>query len=315
MNKPGIIGALFLLITSANLNSQAVAQTEVSFKSAGYTLYGELTMPAAPGKVPVIVFLTGAGANSSYLTLYKPFVDEYLKNLFLDEGYAILNFDKRGVGKSEGKWQTSTIYDRADDAKAAIDFLKTVPGIDAARIGLVGHSQGAWVAQVTGALYPADVKAVASLAGPVFNTRMSLTNDYYSRFICEGENPEAAFTRASKKALSDINWVDWFPVTKPWRHLKRISDFDPAAELRSLNIPALFVFAENDNKVYPGWAIQSLNETFDNAIPENFTLQIIPGANHDLKMAPMCASPGEIEQAPYSDYFKQVFKSWILTHL
>ena len=112
-----------------------------------------------------------------------------------------------------------------------------------------------------------------------------------------------------------MNWVSWFPVTKAWRHLKEISEFDPEPHLKALKVPSLFVFAENDYYVYPGWALGALNEMFDHNIPDNFSLEIIPGANHDFKLADKCASASETEKAPYSQYFQQMFKAWVLGHL
>ena len=44
-------------------------------------------------------------------------------------------------------------------------------------------------------------------------------------------------------------------------------------------------------------------------------MQIIPDANHDLKIAEMCATPEEIAEAPFSPFFRQVFKNWILNNL
>ncbi len=311
-----LLSALLLILISGHLaTAQNILRTDITFESGRYTLHGELLLPQPADSVPMIVFLVGSGANSSHRTLYKNFVEQNLEALFLEEGYGILYFDKRGVGDSEGRWQRTDLYERADDAKAAIDYLKGLSGIDDSRIAVVGHSQGGWVAEILAARYPNDVKAMVSLAGPVFSTRQKLTNTYYSQFLCEGEDEQTAFEKASKKAQSDINWVNWFPLKKAWRQLKEISEFDPTGELRSITQPALFVFAENDHMIYPGWSLTSLNETFPDGVPENFTLQIIPGANHDLKIAEMCASPEAAENAPYSEYFQQTFKSWILSNL
>ena len=295
--------------------SQDLLRTNITFESGRYTLHGELLLPQKADSVPMIIFLVGAGENSSHRTIYKDFVEQNLEALFIKEGYGILYFDKRGVGDSEGKWQRSDIYDRADDAKAAIDYLKTLNSVDPNRIGVFGHSQGGWVAQVVGSLYRNDVKAIASIAGPVSNTELHLTNIYNSEYLCEGETKEKAFEQASKKAQSDINWVSVFPLKKAWRQLKEISEFDPSSDLKRITAPALFVFASNDNTVYPGWALTSLNETFPNGIPDNFTLSVIPGANHDLKNAGMCASKKESNEAMYSDYFQTTFKSWVLNNL
>ncbi len=310
-----ILSAILLFAFSELVSAQNILRTDITFESGRYTLHGELLLPQPADSIPMLIFLVGSGENSSHRTTYKDFVEQNLEALFLEEGFGILYFDKRGVGKSEGRWQRTNLYERADDAKAAIDYLKTIPGVDASRIGIIGHSQGAWVAQIVAARYPNDVKVMASIAGPVFDTRQSLTNTYNSKFICEGENEEKAFEKASKKARSDINWVTWFPVKKAWRQLREIADFDPSRELLNIKQEALFVFAENDHMIYPGWAITSLNETFFSGIPRNFTLQIIPGANHDLHMAEMCASEEDAKEEPFSDYFQVVFKNWVLGHL
>ena len=310
-----ILSAILLFAFSGLVSAQNILRTDITFESGRHTIHGELLLPQPADSIPMLIFLVGSGENSSHRTTYKNFVEQNLEALFLEEGYGILYFDKRGVGKSEGRWQRTNLYERADDAKAAIDYLKTIPGVDASRIGVVGHSQGAWVAQIVAARYPNDVKTMASIAGPVFGTRQSLTNIYNSGFICDGESEEKAFEKASKKARSDINWVTWFPVKKEWRQLREIADFDPSKELLNIKQEALFVFAENDHTVYPGWAISSLNETFFSGIPRNFTLQIVPGANHDLHMAEMCASEQDARKEPFSDYFQIVFKSWIIGHL
>lgn len=308
-----IIGVIALLSISAF--AQNILRTNITFESGKNTIHGELLLPQQADSIPMIIFLVGSGANSSHRTIYKDFVEQNLEALFLDEGYGILYFDKRGVGDSEGKWHNANIYDRADDAKAAIDYLRTINTVDASRIGVFGHSQGGWVAQVLASLYPDAVKAIASIAAPVSNTEYFLTNIYYSRYICEGDSREKAFERATKKAQSDINWVSIFPLKKAWGHLKAISEFDPTSELRRIKIPALFVFASNDNMVYPGWALTSLNETFPKGIPSNFTLSVIPTANHDLKKIGMCTTKEEAENADFSEYFQRTFKSWVLANL
>lgn len=308
---------LFLLtaISAHEVYSQEVTRTNVTFDNGRYTLHGELILPDTSQNAPVLIFLVGSGANSSHRTIYKTFLEENVEALFLNEGIGLLYFDKRGVGRSEGKWQRTNLYERADDAKAAIDFLKTQGRVDENRIGIIGHSQGGWVAQIIGDRYRNDIKFIASLAAPTFDVKLQLTNDYYSRYLCGGEDDKTAFDKASKKANSDINWVSWFPVTKPWRQLKEIHEFDPTPHLQEIDIPAFFAFPENDYFVYPGWAIGSLNETFESSVPDNFSLQIIPGANHDFRLAEKCASDGEAARQPYSDYFQQVFKDWVLSNL
>ena len=55
-------------------------------------------------------------------------------------GFAVLGYDKRGVGGSTGDWHTATYQDLAGDVVAAFDYLKTRPDIDPAHIGFLGWS-------------------------------------------------------------------------------------------------------------------------------------------------------------------------------
>jgi pimeloyl-ACP methyl ester carboxylesterase len=292
-----------------------VTSTNVTFDNGRFTLHGELIIPDTVQNAPVLIFLPGSGGNASYRTIYKSFVEENLEKLFLEEGFAILYYDKRGVGRSKGRWPGTTLYEQASDTKAAIDFLKEQGRIDPTRIGVVGHSEGGWVAQIVGDRYREDIKVVASLASPTFDIRLKLTNENYSDNLCAGIPDNEAFDRAGKKAISDINWVSWFPVGKKLRELRNMRFFDPAPHLLELEMPTFFAFAENDADVYPGWAIGVLNETFNNSVPDYFSLQIIPNANQHLKMVDMCASREEIDAAPYSEFFQKVFKNWILNNI
>lgn len=310
-----VLLGIITISLSNNSYAQGVTRTNITFDSGRFTLHGELILPDTARKAPVLVFLVGSGENSSYQTLYKDFVKKNLEEPFLKKGIALLYFDKRGIGKSEGAWQRSDLYERAEDTKAAIEFLKTQGRIDSTRIGIVGHSQGGSVAQIMGDLYKDDIKFIASIGAATYDMELQLTNTYYSMYLCEGNPDNEAFDKASKKAISDINWVSWFPLTKAWRQLSEISDFDPAPHLKNINMPAFFAFAENDYYVYPGWAIGTLNDTFEHQIPDNFNLQIIPAANHDFRIAEKCTPELEAASEPFSEYFQQVFQNWILDHI
>jgi pimeloyl-ACP methyl ester carboxylesterase len=61
-------------------------------------------------------------------------------------GVASLRYDKRGCGRSDGDWATSGLFTLVDDARDALAVLRGHQAIDPARIGLVGHGEGAWLA-------------------------------------------------------------------------------------------------------------------------------------------------------------------------
>ena len=318
-------------------------QAERKYEDTIYELHGELVWPQHSvefnGKSngesnglttldentqlhPAIVFLVGSGPNSTHTGLYANFVRENLEQLFLQLGVALLYFDKRGVGLSEGRWHRTDLYERADDARSAVQFLRQQPGIDPDRIGVVGHSQGGSVAQILGHLYGDSLAFIASLAAPTYDTQRRLTHEYYNMYHCSGEPQDIALDKAQKKAISDLNWVNAFPLTKTWRHLSELSDFNPAPHLAQLQLPAYFAFPELDYFVSAEWGVEALEEATNTSRP---TIQVFPGLDHDFKPTPdVCTGAvTESEQSDvlnpkkpaYSQEFQQNFQQWVLSHL
>lgn len=129
---------------------------------AGIKLAGTLTLPEGEGIFPAVVMISGSGAQNrdEEILGHKPFwiiADHLTRN-----GIAVLRFDDRGVGASEGDASTGTTYDFATDALSAVRYLKTRPEIG--KIGLVGHSEGGVIAPIA-ASQCEEVDFIVLLAG------------------------------------------------------------------------------------------------------------------------------------------------------
>ncbi len=77
-------------------------------------------------------------------------------------GYAVLAFDYRGFGLSEGERGRLAPQDWAEDIRAAVDRLTVAEQVDAARIGLIGWGLGGGVVVAEASEDP-RVAAVAAL--------------------------------------------------------------------------------------------------------------------------------------------------------
>lgn len=115
----------------------------------GHRLAGTLTLPtgaSAEEKVPAVALATGSGPQDRDETIFghKPFL--VLADALTRAGVAVLRYDDRGVGGSSGSFGLATSWDLASDLDAASEFLKEVPEVDPARVGLIGHSEGAMLA-------------------------------------------------------------------------------------------------------------------------------------------------------------------------
>jgi hypothetical protein len=70
-------------------------------------------------------------------------------------GVVSLRYDKRGCGRSGGRWSEAGLFTLIDDARDAIAVLRGHPEVDPTCIGLVGHGEGAWLALSVAAADPA----------------------------------------------------------------------------------------------------------------------------------------------------------------
>ncbi len=142
--------------------SEDVTFTNENFK---IKLAGTLTIPSGKGPFPAVIMITGSGAQNRNEELmgHKPFlvIADYLTR----NGIAVLRYDDRGVGKSQGNYAAATSYDLATDAEAAFIFLMNNPDINPKAIGLAGHSEGGLIAPIVVSKNN-KIAFIISLAGP-----------------------------------------------------------------------------------------------------------------------------------------------------
>jgi dipeptidyl aminopeptidase/acylaminoacyl peptidase len=75
-------------------------------------------------------------------------------------GYGVLLYDARNAGESDGDTTTFGVQE-VNDVIGAVDFVKSQPGVAAARIGLFGHSLGGATALMAAARLP-EIRAVVA---------------------------------------------------------------------------------------------------------------------------------------------------------
>ncbi|MFB9688858.1 alpha/beta hydrolase family protein [Amycolatopsis plumensis] len=114
---------------------------DVTFPSAGAKLAGTLAVPDSRDPAPGVVMVGGSGPSDRTNDDFFPPIQRGL----VEAGFAVLSYDKRGVGGSSGDWLAGTIDDFAVDAVAALGFLRAQPEVHAETTGLFGHSEGGWV--------------------------------------------------------------------------------------------------------------------------------------------------------------------------
>jgi len=119
----------------------------------GIQTNAQLTTPAVGnGPFPGVLLVPGSGAvdmNETVAPDAKPFwqISQYLS----ERGFAVLRYDKRGVGANSqiidtNVWGNLTFDDLKNDAEIALGVLTQQPEVDPSRITLIGHSEGTIIA-------------------------------------------------------------------------------------------------------------------------------------------------------------------------
>lgn len=130
-------------------------QETITFENGDVTLAGTLDLPAGEGPFPALVTIHG----SPPLTRNDRY-NLYMSDFFLQHGFVVLRYDKRGAGESTGTYvnpgdwnlvggasrfaevSTAKFNDLAGDVIAGVEYLKTLDYIDSGMIGVIGFSQG-----------------------------------------------------------------------------------------------------------------------------------------------------------------------------
>lgn len=143
---------------------------EVTFLNDSLTLAGTLTFPDSDGTFPAVILIAGSGAHDRDETVFghKPFL--VLADYLTRQGFAVLRYDKRGVGQSTGDYAKATTHDFAADAQAAFEYLLTHENIDKQNIFLIGHSEGGVIAPMVAASNP-------NVAGVVLMAAMGVSGE------------------------------------------------------------------------------------------------------------------------------------------
>ncbi len=137
-----------------------LVEKPTTFESDGVELHGKLVLPPQGRAKALAVWIDGSNNN--------PSTDDAVWQYELARrGVAVFVYDKRGTGASAGA-PTSDFHARARDTAAAVKTaLRLAPGVR--RVGVIGASQGGWVAPLTATLVQLDfvIAAFALAEGPI----------------------------------------------------------------------------------------------------------------------------------------------------
>ena len=242
----------------------SLAHKEVSFENTrdGLQLAGMLFVPEGDGPHPVAIIIHGSGTSKRDSVWYLS-VTSFLQQ----HGIAVLLPDKRGSEKSEGNWLGSSYEDLANDTLAAIDFMRQQDHVAVSSIGLIGLSQGGWIAPLV-ASQSDDLAFVVSMAGAAVTTDEQLAHE-------EIYNIESYTYLFLARLIAPITVqrlmkMDFFIP---------IAGFDPIPYWLETKVPVFFALGEGDRNVPTDACIRRLKES---GLDEH-RIEVYPGGGHALR--------------------------------
>jgi uncharacterized protein len=324
-------------------------EEEVSYenKRDGVKFAGTLTLPRGKASSPSVILITGSGPQNRNEELlgHKPFL--VLADYLTRRGVAVLRVDDRGVGGSSGSVSNSTSENFAADALAGIEFLKGHKGIDAKRIGLVGHSEGGLIAPLV-ASQSDDVAFIVLLAGPGLPGEDILLAQAALILKASGAGPEAlakqretqemmfaVLKQEKDNAAAEKKMREEFDkrmaglseaekaqakqtlegqikmVLSPW--FRHFLTYDPRPALAKVKCPVLALNGENDLQVPFTENLSEIEATLKAAGNKDVTVMRLPKLNH-LFQTSETGLPGEyvkIEET-FAPVALKTIGDWIL---
>lgn len=317
---------ILLLSTGAALADvpAGLSEEQVRYSSGEVDIAGVVVRPEVIGPNPGVVLIDGAGHTDRHNM--RDFSVALAR-----AGFVTLAYDKRGVGESTGdprSWRYFSIDELAADAAAGADFLAARSDVLEAEIGLLGISQGGWVAPLAASLTD-TVSFMVLLSPSVTTIAEDRVFERAARLKAEGFSAEEVaearemqlldqhLTRTGKDfAGFQSLWHEnaskrWFrrvyvtdellnPESEYRNWYRTVLDFDPRPHLNELSIPVLWLFGdpELDHLAPVADSIRNVEVLRDQG--KDYTIYQFPGTDHNIMPVEGAMSEGQETMPPYA---------------
>ncbi len=264
-------------------------------------------------------------------------------------GFAVLSYDKRGVGGSTGDWRSASFHDLAGDALAGVRLLRTDDEIDPAAIGVLGWSNGGWVAPLVARAPEVAFAAVGAAPGfasgenIAFEVGEDLKEAGFSRedmrqavalrrqvsdFVTARSEVTAAAWDSLRAAVAAARTTRWFGLARVGWVLNLASPpdtmtttllaglrsqwrLDPVPEWAEVRKPILIMLGGMDNAVPARASAARLRETFSAHCNRQATVRFYETGSHALFQVPSAKQRDVLRATAYVRGFPSDLIRWL----
>ena len=284
-------------------------EQDTRFQGSGVELAGRLTLPPGKGAVPIVVLVHGS-EHAAALQGYS------LQREFAAAGIGVFAYDKRGTGRSGGRY-TQDYLTLAVDAVYAAREARRLAGDRAGRVGYQAGSQGGWVAPLAAKIEPVDFLVVGfGLAvSPLQEDREAIEQDIARAGYGSAVRAQAMEIADASAVLIDSDFTEGYEqlaavkakyAAEPWfravrgnitgylldtpadtirRDAPRLlaslpARYDPLPVLDNLDVPQLWILGGQDRDAPPFETLRRLAALRAHGRP--ISTALFPDAEHGM---------------------------------
>lgn len=320
----------------------APTEADITFQSDGLTLHGTVVMPSGPGPHPAVVYVPGRGCADRAGGLRRlRWLARY--------GIAGLAYDNRGAGTSAGDCSTTTIETESRDIRAALQALAERNAVHTDRIGLWGNSAAGWYVPHAAVRSEVPVAFVVMKVGPATSVEVQQKDNasyiardmglapadsakmlrYVDLMFADDQPHDVVFDEMQALLAhgAETGWADQFLVRDPaigdvpataagldslWA---RRYAYDPAADIRQMDMPFLAFFGADDRITPPAENAPRLRQLLSESNSPGARVVVVPETGHGLGQGATVRqlSTGDAPSGTYYWKFYNVAPSYLTT--
>lgn len=232
-------------------------------------LAARVSLPPGEGPHPALIVIGGSVPWGK--ADIEPFAE-----IFNEAGFALIGYDRRGIGESTGTFRGLTVEnsfdfmdEAASDANTIFELAHNHAQIDPNRIGLFGSSQGGWV----------TIRATASNENIAFmligvSTPLSVGHEGFHSLMAGDGAPFVPNQPLPGNATFE-------QLADSLRTFSGPYGYDARPLLETIDVPGFWIFGGRDRSTPTLVSVEAI-EAIKTRHNKDFTIQVFPYANHDL---------------------------------
>lgn len=246
---------VLLLTCNSHVHGREYKTEDVEFISHGDALSGSIVFPLNQEIHAAVVFVHGSGKQTR---------NTHWAERFASQGIAALVYDKRGVGRSGGEYESNQSVSEknlnllADDSVAALKALREHPMTKALPLGLTGISQAGWIVPLA-AEKTTNAEFMVIWSGPVCKVS---EEDIFSKYTADLDDKKVpSYQEVLNSRKRKYVWPKFLG-----------KDTAPSDSLSKLDIPGLWIFGAKDGSVPVDLSIKRLEKQMDSGHQYSYVL-------------------------------------------